>query len=74
MHAKPSYMIFLIMSFPMVGGMPRGSSRLRRLFPLKDEAPKENEEAPDLRTKSYKSTPKKCCKQEVTSQPHCNEY
>jgi hypothetical protein len=47
---------------------------VEEIFPLKDEAPKANEEAPDLRTKSYKSTPKKCCKQEVTSHPHCNEY
>jgi hypothetical protein len=32
--------IFLIMSFPMVGGTPRGSSRLRRYALLKMEAPK----------------------------------
>jgi hypothetical protein len=47
---------------------------VEEIFPLKDEAPKANEEALDLRTKSYKSAPKKCCKQEVTSCPHCNEY
>jgi hypothetical protein len=29
---------------------------VEKLFPLKDEAPKVSEEAPDLRTRSYKLT------------------
>jgi hypothetical protein len=47
---------------------------VKEIHPLKYEAPKANEEAPYLRTKSDKSKPKKCCKQEVTIHLHCNEY
>jgi hypothetical protein len=45
---------------------------VEKLCPLKEESLKENEEALDLRTKSYKSTPKMCCKKEVISRPPTN--
>jgi hypothetical protein len=35
---------------------------VEEIYPLKFESPKENEESPYLRTKVYKSSPKKCCK------------
>jgi hypothetical protein len=67
MHAKESYIdsphhsisndMWHTMWFLMVD----------KLFPLKYESLKPNEEAPDLRKKSYKPAPKKCCKQEFTS-------
>ena len=74
MHAQPSYMD----SPHHVASNGRWYTTwfimVEKLFPLKYEAPKLNEEAMDLRKKSYKLAPKKCCKQEVTSRPHCNEY
>jgi hypothetical protein len=65
-------LIVLIKSFPMVGGMPCGSSWLRSYSLLKMNPLKYGQEAPRSKVKEVTSWPqnqvkeKSCCKQEVT--------
>jgi hypothetical protein len=73
MHEKPSYMDIHHHAISNGRWYITWFLTVEEIFPLKDEAPEENEESIDLRKKNYKSSPKKCCKQEFTIQSHCNE-